>query len=59
MRHADDDFNEEKAGGFAWEILFAPSSSGLTGLELSFQGNSGEDVDMVAFSIGLRLGALR
>lgn len=59
VRHADDDFTEDKASGFAWEILFAPSSSGLTGLELSFQGNSGEDVDFVAFSIGLRLGALR
>lgn len=59
VRHPDDDFTEERAGGFAWEILFAPSSSGLTGLELSFQGNTGEDVDFVGFSIGLRLGALR
>lgn len=59
IRHADDDFTEERAGGFAWEILFAPSSEALTGLELSFQGNSGEDVDFVAFNIGMRIGALR
>lgn len=59
IRHADDDFTEERAGGFAWEILFAPSSDALTGLELSFQGNSGEDVDFVAFNIGMRIGALR
>lgn len=59
VRHPDDEFPEDRAAGFAWEILFAPSSSSLTGLELSFQGNSGEDVDWVGFSIGLRLGALR
>jgi hypothetical protein len=59
VRHPDDDFTGDKASGFAWEILFAPSSAGLTGLELSFQGNSGRDVDFVAFNIGLRIGALR
>lgn len=57
--HADDDFEEEDASGFAWEILFAPASDGPTGFELSFQGNSGEDVDFVAFNIGMRIGALR
>lgn len=59
IMHADDDFEEEDASGFAWEILFAPPSDGPTGFELSFQGNSGEDVDFVAFNIGMRLGALR
>lgn len=59
IRHADDDFPEERAGGFAWEILFAPSSEAITGLELSFQGNTGEDVDFVAFNLGLRFGVLR
>jgi hypothetical protein len=59
IRHADDQFTEERAGGFAWEILFAPSSESLTGLELSFQGNAGEDVDFVGFNIGMRVGALR
>lgn len=59
IMHADDDFQEDEASGFAWEILFAPASDGPTGFELSFQGNSGEDVDFVAFNIGMRLGALR
>lgn len=59
IRHADDDFPEQRAGGFAWEILFAPSSEAITGLELSFLGNTGEDVDFVAFNVGLRFGALR
>jgi hypothetical protein len=59
IRHPDDDFQKDRAGGFAWEILFAPSSTGATGLELSFQGNTGDDVDFVAFNIGLRVGALR
>jgi hypothetical protein len=59
IRHADDDFQEDEAGGFAWEILFAPSHDGPTGFELSFQGNSGEDVDFVAFNVGMRIGALR
>jgi hypothetical protein len=59
VMHADDDFQEDDAHGFAWEILFAPSSDGPTGFELSFQGNSGEDVDFVAFNVGMRIGALR
>lgn len=59
FRHVDDRYPEDRAAGFAWEIVFAPASESLTGLELSFQGNSGDDVDLVAFNIGLRLGALR
>lgn len=59
VMHADDDFQEDEASGFAWEILFAPASDGPTGFELSFQGNAGEDVDFVAFNVGMRLGALR
>ena len=59
FRHVDDRYPEDRASGFAWEIVFAPATESLTGLELSFQGNSGDDVDLVAFNIGLRLGALR
>lgn len=59
VMHPDDDFQENQASGFAWEILFAPSSDALTGFELSFQGNSGEDVDFVAFNVGMRIGALK
>ena len=59
IRHVDDRYLEDRASGFAWEILFAPSSEGHTGLELSFLGNTGEDVDFVAFNLGMRLGALR
>ena len=44
IRHADDKLVKD-VNGFAWEILFAPSSEGGTGLELSFQGNTGSDVD--------------
>ena len=59
IRHVDDDFPKYKAEGLAWEILFAPSSRGATGLELSFQGNSGKDVDFVGFTLGFRVGAMR
>ena len=59
FRHVDDRYPEDRAAGFAWEIVFAPASESLTGLELGFQGNSGDDVDLVAFNIGMRLGALR
>lgn len=58
IRHPDDKLKDD-AHGFAWEILFAPSSEGPTGLELSFQGNSGKDVDFVGFTLGFRIGALR
>lgn len=58
IRHADDRFKGD-ANGFAWEILLAPSSSGPVGFEMSFQGNSGRDVEFVAFNLGLRFGALR
>ncbi|MBI3171292.1 MAG: hypothetical protein HYZ32_01705 [Hydrocarboniphaga effusa] len=57
--HVDDDYPKDKAEGLAWEILFAPSSQGATGLELSFQGHSGKDVDFVGFTLGFRIGALR
>lgn len=57
--HADDRYTEGDAEGLAWEIVFAPSSQGATGLELSFQGNSGHDVDFVVFNLGLRFGLLR
>jgi hypothetical protein len=59
IMHADDDFQKDEAHGFAWEILFAPPSDGPTGFELSFQGNSGKDVDFVTFNVGMRIGALR
>lgn len=58
IRHPDDNFRGD-ASGFAWEILFAPSGSGGAGLELSFQGNAGEEVDFAAFNLGMRFGALR
>jgi hypothetical protein len=58
IRHVDDRFTDDRAQGFAWEIIFAPSARGLTGLELSFHGNSGDEVDIVGFNIGLRIGAL-
>ena len=56
--HPADNFQGD-ASGFAWEILFAPSTEGGAGLELSFHGNAGSDVEYVAFTLGLRLGALR
>lgn len=58
IRHADDRFSGD-ANGFAWEILFAPSSDGGAGLELSFHGNTGRDVDYTAFNLGMRFGAVR
>jgi hypothetical protein len=58
IRHADDSFVGD-ARGFAWEILFAPSSRGPVGFELSFQGNNGRDVDFTAFNVGMRFGKLR
>lgn len=56
--HADDR-HPEPDGGFAWEILFAPSTLSATGLELSFQGNLASDVSFVAVNLGVRFGALR
>ena len=56
--HADDK-HPNSTGGFAWEILFAPSSMSALGMELSFQGELGNDVDFVALNLGMRLGALR
>lgn len=56
--HADDNHPDD-THGFAWEILFAPSSYSATGLELGFQGELGEDVDFIAFNLGLRFGQLR
>lgn len=61
VRHADDEFVKgpgERAGGLAWEIMFAPSTEGPVGLELGFQGNNGHYVDYVAFNVGMRFGAL-
>lgn len=52
-KHPDD------THGFAWEILFAPSTFAATGMELSFQGELGEDVDYIAVNLGLRFGQLR
>lgn len=57
--HPDDRYTGGDAEGFAWEIVFAPSSRGATGFELSFQGNSGHDVDFVLFNLGLRFGSMR
>lgn len=59
VSHADDRYTRGDAEGLAWEIVFAPSSIGASGFELSFQGNNGHDVDYVAFNLGMRLGALR
>ena len=58
IQHIDDDHPDD-AHGFAWEILFAPSTASATGLELSFQGELGEDVDYVGVNLGLRFGMLR
>lgn len=58
IRHVDDRF-PGKAGGFAWEVVFAPSTEAASGFEMSFQGNTGHEVDFVAFNLGLRLGLLR
>jgi hypothetical protein len=56
--HPDDRFPRNHTGGLAWEILFAPATDGPVGLELGFQGNNGHYVDYVAFTIGMRFGAL-
>ncbi len=59
IRHPDDEFVGGEAEGFAWEIMFAPSSSSGAGFELSFQGNNGDEVEYTAFNLGMRFGALR
>jgi hypothetical protein len=56
--HADDD-NPDTTNGFAWEIVFAPSSSAVTGIEVAFQGNLGPDVDYFGVNVGMRLGLLQ
>ncbi len=61
LHDVDDDFvkGDDSVTGLAWEVIFAPSADGPMGLELGFQGNSGEHADFVAFNIGVRFGALR
>jgi hypothetical protein len=58
IRHVDDQYLKDRAEGFAWEIVFAPSSQGLAGLELGFNGHAGHDVDFVGFNLGVRFGLL-
>ena len=38
----DEHKHPDPTHGFAWEILFAPTSYSATGMELSFQGELGE-----------------
>lgn len=57
--HPHDDYTKGDAHGLAWEIIFAPSSYGPLGMELSFQGNQGADVSYFTFNIGARFGMLR
>jgi hypothetical protein len=57
IQHPDDEFVGD-ANGFAWEFVFAPSSSTGTGFELSFQGNAGSEVDFVLFNLGARFGRI-
>lgn len=52
IHNADDDYSGT-ATGLAWEILLAEPGSNF---ELSFNGNTGPDVDFVGASIGLRFG---
>lgn len=59
VHHPDDEAVKDESGGFAWEILFAPSHTGPVGLELGFQGHNGRQADFVAFNIGMRFGVLR
>lgn len=59
VHHPDDEAVRDESGGFAWEILFAPSTDGPVGLELGFMGNGGHHADYVAFNLGMRFGALR
>ena len=54
-----DDKHPDDTHGFAWDIVYAPSSNALTGIELSFQGDLGPDVDFFGFGVGMRFGALR
>lgn len=58
LQHIDDKHPDD-SHGFAWEILFAPSSMAATGLELSFQGDLGEAVDFFGVNVGMRFGQLR
>lgn len=58
LQHIDDQHPDD-AHGFAWEILFAPPTVAATGMELSFQGELGNEVDYVGINLGLRFGALR
>ena len=58
LQHIDDKHYGD-THGFAWEILFAPSSLSAMGMEVSFQGELGDDVDYVGANLGLRFGQLR
>lgn len=58
VQHLDDKHPDD-THGFAWEILFAPSTFSATGMELSFQGELGNDIDYVGLNLGLRFGALQ
>lgn len=55
--HADDEFQGD-THGFAWEFVFAPTSHSGMGFELSFQGNTGRDVDYGVFNLGFRFGKM-
>jgi len=57
VRHADDNV-PDASEGVAWEVLFAPGSSGGAGFEMSFHGHLGTHVDFVGFSAGMRFGLL-
>ena len=57
LQHIDDKHPDD-THGFAWEILFAPSTPSAIGMEISFQGELGNDVDYVGVNLGMRFGAL-
>lgn len=54
-----DDKHPDDTHGFAWDIVYAPSSLALTGIELSFQGDLGPDVEFFGVGVGMRFGVLR
>lgn len=57
IHNVDNDY-DGNAIGLAWEILLAPRRPTSAGLDLSFQGNVGPDVQFFNFSIGMRFGDL-
>lgn len=56
--HPHDDYDGDLKG-VAYDVFWAPSSRGATGIEVSFHGLGGEDGAYGSVNVGLRFGKLR